>query len=108
MKLGNFLAIDPDHKGAGLPRGGKLDREVWNEFAGKVQQLRLTASAIIDSANSLRYEEVSASDSADEDAEFPEGKILTSLHKRRERNHKAVEQRKSKALKETDRLICEV
>jgi 5-methylcytosine-specific restriction protein A len=110
MKLGNFLAVDPDHKGAGLPRGGKLDSEVWNKFAGKPQQLRFTASAIAETVNLLGDEEVRASDSADvdEDTEFPEGKILTRLHKRRERSDKAVEQKKRKVLKETGRLICEV
>src|SRR5262245_18661384 len=39
---------------------------------------------------------------------FPEGRILTVLHKRKERNPKAAGQKKVKAIKEKGSLICDV
>jgi 5-methylcytosine-specific restriction protein A len=44
----------------------------------------------------------------DEGMEAPEGRVLTRLHRVRERNQKLVEQRKTKALRETGALTCEV
>jgi len=32
MKLGNFASLDPDYSGVGLQRGGKLDKQIWDEF----------------------------------------------------------------------------
>jgi 5-methylcytosine-specific restriction protein A len=31
MKLSNFLRFDPSYQGKGLPRGNRLEREVWDE-----------------------------------------------------------------------------
>ena len=33
MKLSNFLRFDDSYAGSGLTHGGKLEEEVWNEFA---------------------------------------------------------------------------
>ena len=44
----------------------------------------------------------------DDIVEAEEGRILTRLHRSRERSRKLVEQRKLKALKEFGRLRCEV
>ena len=44
----------------------------------------------------------------DEGMEAPEGRVLTRLHRVRERNQKLVEQRKTKALREKGALTCEV
>ena len=46
--------------------------------------------------------------SLDDDDEFPEGKVLTRLHKSRERNPTAVKKKKAKTLAETGKLLCEV
>lgn len=35
MKLANFAAFDPNYKGKGLTAGGRLDREVFEEFLGR-------------------------------------------------------------------------
>jgi 5-methylcytosine-specific restriction protein A len=45
---------------------------------------------------------------ADDDDEFPEGKELTELHKRKERNPKVVLRKKKKVLQERGKLECEV
>lgn len=46
MKLGNFLRIDPAYKGSGLRHGGKLERQIWTEFADRSEELREAAEAI--------------------------------------------------------------
>jgi 5-methylcytosine-specific restriction protein A len=107
MKLGNFLSLDPSYTGVGLQRGGKLDREIWNEFANDIYWLNQTATSIRTSISQIA--EASADYSYDsEDEEFPEGKLLTQIHKRKERNRKVVAQKKQKVLEETGRLVCEV
>ncbi|NIM95043.1 MAG: HNH endonuclease [Anaerolineales bacterium] len=107
MKLGNFLRFDPEYQGTGLERGSKLDETVWNEFANDPDMLNCTATAIIDGQEQLPNVE-SAAESIDEEEEFSEGKILTRLHKGRERNRSAVKRKKERVLEETDRLACEV
>ena len=39
LKLANFRAIDPDKTG-GMPHHGGRDKEVWNEFRGRPNELR--------------------------------------------------------------------
>ena len=46
MKLGNFLTHDPEYPGAGLARGNKLEKQIWEEFASKPNELRAVAKAI--------------------------------------------------------------
>ncbi|MBV9790282.1 MAG: HNH endonuclease [Chloroflexi bacterium] len=107
MKLGNFLSIDPSYVGIGLQRGGKQDREVWDEFANNIYKLYQTADSIRKSAAQITESSTDYSFDS-EDEEFPEGKLLTQIHKRKERNRKAVEQKKQKVLEETGKLVCEV
>ncbi len=47
-------------------------------------------------------------DIAEDDEEFPEGKELTKLHMRKERNPKVVLKKKKKVLQENGNLKCEV
>ena len=44
----------------------------------------------------------------DEDQEAPEGRILLSVHRRRERNTSLSKNKKKTALREFGKLICEV
>jgi 5-methylcytosine-specific restriction protein A len=106
MKLGHFLAIDPEYSGTGLRRVGKLDREIWHAFARDSDKLRLTAAAISKSASEMAETSV-AYDSSQDDDEFPEGKILTRLHQRKERNRRATDHKKRHVLQATSRLACE-
>lgn len=106
MKLGNFASLDPNYEGVGLSRGGKADKEVWNEFAGDIERLGITAISIAKSTAWIQ--ETAPTYEVSSDDEFPEGKILTRLHKRKERNRKAVNGKKKKVIQETGKLICEV
>ena len=46
MRMGNFVACDPDNSTKGLVGGGKRTQEIWEEFAHDEPRLRRTASAI--------------------------------------------------------------
>lgn len=106
MKLRNFLRLDSSYPGKGLDAGSKLDEEVWNEFASDPSRLRNTAIAIAQGYKSLT-KSYSYNDAQDEE-EFPEGKILTRLHKLRERNSSLIKKKKNSVLKENGNLECEV
>jgi 5-methylcytosine-specific restriction enzyme A len=106
MKLGNFLSIDPEYGGEGLRKGSRLEKDVWGDFAGNPIELRQVARAIRSS-----YALASTLSTVQEHApgyEFREGRLLTELHKQRERNASAVRRKKEKVLTETGRLACEV
>lgn len=106
MKLSNFLRFDPEYEGVGLERGGRLDREIWNQFFTDRQRLHDTARKIREAAE---LEEVQEDGPTELDqAEAKEGRILTRLHRVRERSRKLVQRKKSNVLKETGRLACEV
>jgi 5-methylcytosine-specific restriction enzyme A len=110
MKLMNFRRFDPpfiDVGKVGLQRGGKLEEAVWNDFSGDRDRLRRVAVAIrtaIDSESAP----TSIPDEDDEIAEAQEGRILTRVHRSRERSRKLVERKKTAALKVDGRLACEV
>jgi len=107
MKLCNFLRFDPGYEGTGLTRGNRLEEEVWNEFADDPVLLAATAAAILGSRESVSAAQVDAEvPSADE--EFQEGRLLTTLHKRRERNTAAARRKKASVLAATGSLACEV
>lgn len=106
MKLCNFLRLDPNYQGKGLNRGSKLDEEIWNEFAADPSKLRRTAELIKESYTIVQT--ISSENISDDDGEFSEGKILTRLHKLRERNSRLSKKKKDKVLKETKKLECEV
>lgn len=104
MKLGNFLAVDPAYDGTGLSRGSRLEREIWDEFAGDRYRIHSLAEAI--RANYKAAEPLEPY-TADEEEEFAEGRILTRIHKERERSASAVKRKKERVQAETGRLACE-
>jgi 5-methylcytosine-specific restriction protein A len=105
MKLSNFLALDPDYNGEGLPKGSKLDEIVWDEFAGNRAQLatlaKLIKASVADPA--IGDPEVLA-----DEEEFPEGRIIARVHKMRERNKGLVRKKKAQVIQKFGRLRCEV
>jgi 5-methylcytosine-specific restriction protein A len=103
MKLGNFLRFDSSYEGAGLSRGGKLEGEIWNEFASNRDELSKLATAIR-SGYALTVDENTDSD---EESAFPEGRVLYRLHKQRERSSKVVATKKEQALS-SGCLACEI
>ncbi len=104
MKLCNYLRFDPNYSGKGLQRGGKLEGQIWKEFADNPKYLRQVALGIVENID-LKSASEPTFDSEEE--EFPEGKILYRQHKYRERNRRIVEKVKNNALKK-GKLYCQV
>ena len=103
MKLANFQALDPSYKGTGLDGGSVGDREIWTEFHDKPELLATLAASI--RAGSTTDAAETAEDGEDEALE---GRILTRVHRSRERNQKLVAKRKEARRKECGgALICE-
>ncbi len=110
MKLMNFRRLDPayteDGK-VGLRRGSKEEEIVWNEFSGDPQRLDEITHAIRDSI-SFAPEEVLDNLYDDPDfTEAEEGRLLTRVHRRRERKRKLVQQKKKSFTKKYGRVFCE-
>lgn len=110
MKMMNFRRFDPDviASGAvGLTRGNKDEEVVWNEFADDLPRLRAVADAIRKAATLDTTEFPAGSVDIDDSEEAEEGRVLTRLHRTRERNRKLVQKRKQLALQTTGKLACE-
>lgn len=107
MKLSNFLAFDPDYKGKGLARGNRLEEEIWTEFASDNTKLRQIAQAILENYPSLGDFTPDINAEFPDDEEASEGRVLTLVHRSRERNSKIVRRKKEQILKSTGRLACE-
>ena len=102
MKLGNFLAHDPEYAGSGLSRGNRLEAVVWAEFSSNPSRLSSVARAIIAAGP-----EATEAPAEDGDSEAVGGSILMRVHRGRERSRKLANRRKENALKEQGALICE-
>lgn len=107
MKLCNFLRFDPDYKGKGLDAGSKLEEQVWDEFYSNRNHLIETASAIKRNYIYVTPTHPAIDESEFEDEEFPEGRILSRLHRQKERNPALVNKKKAQILSSTGRLACE-
>jgi 5-methylcytosine-specific restriction protein A len=110
MKVMNFRRFDPFYLAQGkkgLERGGKLEADVWNDFADKPHILSDTANAIRAMVEKGSPGETGI-EAGDENFEAGEGRVLTRVHLARERNRKLVEQKKLTTLKKTGKLACEV
>jgi hypothetical protein len=70
MKLANFAALDPNYKGKGLTSGGRLDKEIFEEFFG--QQLSLATESRLLRA---QWQEMKEVDAVAESAEYYEPEI---------------------------------
>jgi 5-methylcytosine-specific restriction protein A len=105
MKMGNFLSLDPEYSGVGLKGVSKLDQVIWKEFFRNREYLENTATAI---RNNYQLVNQPPAQLEEEEPEFIEGRVLTRVHRLRERNRAVVETKKKEVLKETGKLLCEV
>ncbi|MWV13735.1 HNH endonuclease [Pseudomonas sp. R-28-1W-6] len=111
MKLGNFRRWDPDYikdGKTGLAKGNKDEEVVWNEFATSPNRLAAIVSAIRSTveADAQLGNPLHGDDELDIQ-EAAEGKVLTRLHRTRERSRKLVEAKKKQALASHGKLVCE-
>lgn len=105
LKMMNFHAFNPAHEGAGMPSGSRLDREMVLHYHPRQEILHRTAAKIrkmielgleVPPPNLLVTLE-----------EPMEGKLLTMLHKYRERDRRIVKRKKEQVMDEFHRLVCE-
>lgn len=109
MKLMNFRRFDPEyiaHGKVGLSRGNKDEEVVWLEFSDDPARLDKVAAAIRLLLENAPQQELSAIDEPGM-REAEEGRVLTRVHRYRERNRTIVEERKKLALKTHGCLACE-
>lgn len=110
MKMMNFRRLDPDYTRegkVGLTRGNKDDEAVWNEFSGDSARLIAVAAAIRSIVEQLKGQDEPLASEEFDIQEAEEGRILTRLHRTRERSRKLVDAKKKAALKVHGRLFCE-
>lgn len=107
MKLMNFRRFDPSHSGVGLAHGNKDEETVWSLYANKPHELKALAEHIASfstesSANSETLPELS-----DDEEEGNEGRLLSRVHRYRERDRNLVKRKKEKFIAQHSRLFCE-
>lgn len=107
MQLMNSTPLDPAYtkRGrTGMTHGSQLQAEIWQEFFGRPDTLSRVATAI------RAFEPtVSRNDGVLEDSdEAIEGRVLTKVHRLRERNAQLVAAKKADVLHRLGRLACEV
>lgn len=105
LKVSNFAAIDPECPIEGMPHVGRGDIQVWEEFGTDRDRLRRTAAAIQANIGALTPEQASAEEEHVHEAE--EGRVLTRVHRMRERDGKLRAARCRKAIEEEGTLKCE-
>jgi 5-methylcytosine-specific restriction protein A len=109
MKVMNFRRFDPVYIAQGkkgLQRGNQLEGEVWNDFANYPDKLAQAANAIRLVVCSGQLP-VASDEEGDELAEAEEGRILTRIHRTRERSRALIEKKKAAAMKLHGCLRCE-
>lgn len=104
MKLNNFKRCDPQYTGAGLTRGAKLEKEVWDKFSSNPVKLNEIADAIKRNAQELTFRDL---EEIDDEEEAAEGRVLTVTHRRRERSKKIVAKKKLQSIQKNGKLECE-
>jgi 5-methylcytosine-specific restriction protein A len=107
-RLDNFLFIETGK--SRFNHAPAPDQEIWQEFGHDPTRLHTVAEAIRRNAAILTPEQLAIdgiADTTDED-EFPEGRVLLRTHQVRERNPKAVKQKKAAVREQTGKLLCEV
>jgi len=81
FKVGNLRAVAT---GKGLKNTARMDQEVWDEFGGNKEALKLFCENIRSGIEALKDEAEFHYENDEE--EFNEGRVLTKLHRYRERN----------------------
>lgn len=103
MKVYNLRSVDLQK---GL-RNTIMDRAVWAKYGDKPEEVSRLAAAIRNEITRDTTQLAAALEVNDEDTPYPEGRILTVLHKRRERNPK-LRRKLLAQRKQQNTLYCEM
>jgi 5-methylcytosine-specific restriction protein A len=104
LKLANFAALDPAYPGKGMERGGEADREVWDDFKDRPEQVAAMAALLRSGISAADPFPVVPEDDEDEVAE---GRLLYRRHRAYERNPGLVEKKKRASIGKSGKLSCE-
>jgi 5-methylcytosine-specific restriction enzyme A len=110
MKLANLARLDPEAASRGrrgLAHGGRGEEEVWRDLAGNPIELRAAADAIRAAVKAGEIFPPARGEEDEGQEEASEGRVLTRLHRVRERSRDLVRRRKERALARHGRLACE-
>lgn len=110
MKLMNFRRFDPtftESGRVGLSRGGRAEEEIWAEFAHDPERCRQVAETIKAVLASAGNDEIRTELAGEDIEEAEEGRVITALHRRYERNAGIVKAKKARVLATFGRLECE-
>ncbi|UQS87722.1 HNH endonuclease [Pseudomonas chlororaphis subsp. piscium] len=111
MKLNNFRRWDPSYTNSGrtgLAKGNKDEELVWLEFANNPKRLAEVVAAINANVESGTTTPINLNEEEEPGFfEAEEGKVLTRVHRVRERDKKLVKHKKDEALKKHGELKCE-
>ncbi|MDM0032857.1 HNH endonuclease [Variovorax sp. J22P271] len=110
MKMMNFRRFDPEYikdGKKGLTRGNKDEEIVWGEFSQDHDRLNLVCAAIRRAVDEHAEDQDLGGTDDPGICDAPEGRVLTHMHRVRERSRKLVDQAKKQALKKYGRLSCE-
>lgn len=106
MKMRKFHSFNPDFDGVGLGNASKLDAEVFRTFWAEPSRLKTLAQIIRDMLNA--DEPIALPDIDDTvDYEIAEGRLLTRIHRYRERDGGIVARKKRQAMSVHGRLSCD-
>ncbi|WCE69638.1 HNH endonuclease [Sulfitobacter faviae] len=106
MKLLNFRSHDPNHDTKGLSRGNKLEEIVWIEYANNPAELSKVVGTILEVTEAATNKNALFL-SQDDVTEAREGKMLSRMHRYRERNATIVKRKKASYFKQHGHLCCE-
>ncbi len=109
MKLNNFKSIDPtytDTGKVGLWRTSKEDKSVWSDYSNSFKELNQIANAIVKNIDQIPTAPTTNENSNDV-AVASEGRLLSRIHKTRERNKALVNKKKRLAIQKNKTIACE-
>jgi predicted HNH restriction endonuclease len=110
MKLMNFRRFDPQFTQAGrsgLAHGGQVEAAVWSEFAADATRCQAVAEIIRRVVADAAGQTIASELAEPGISEAEEGRVITVIHRRHERNSGLVEAKKQRALAKLGRLACE-
>lgn len=109
LKLMNLRALDPIFQAqgkVGMQAGGALEKEIWTEYAGRLEKLASDAKEIrnaIERASEAQEDGIPLA----EPYEGEEGGIIIRQHKRYERDPKLIAEKRKEA-ENLGKMHCEV
>lgn len=103
FKLQNIRSVAT---GVGFDNTSKMDKLVWNELGSKPEFTKELSSRIVSGMNSLNESDIDTEDTDNEEMFF-EGRIITELHRRRERSQ-GLRRKLINKREKSNQLMCDI